>query len=270
MAIEVMSRYENKYLIDDETYRKIRRGVEDYTALDIYNIDHPFYTIANIYYDTADNHLIRTSLSKPTYKEKIRLRSYGVPAEYDTVFAEIKKKYMGLVNKRRTGITLPFAYELLETYSLGNMAGTMADNTQISRELEFALKQYKPQPKVYIAYDRRAYTGANDLRITFDTNIRTRRHDLRLEAGDHGGALMPEGVWLMETKTDGVLPTWLARLLSESKAYSTSFSKYGTEYKRYLNESKGGEEPCLNPYLTPQTTPLLQQSHGKTLSQQLA
>ena len=265
MAIEVMSRFENKYLLTTEAYEKIRRGVEDYAVPDIYNINNAFYTIANIYYDTNDNYLIRTSLNKPQYKEKLRLRSYGVPTEFDTVYAEIKKKCKGMVNKRRTGLPLPFAYELMETYSLGDIA----DNAQIAQEVMFALHSYKPRPKVYIAYDRRAYTGESDLRITFDTNIRTRRHNLRLDAGDYGEPLVSDGVWLMETKTDSAIPIWLARLLSENSAYSTSFSKYGTEYKKFIQKERG-EDTCLNPFLTPQTTQLLPQSHGKTLSQQLA
>ena len=49
--------------------------------------------------------LIRASLEKPAYKEKLRLRSYGVTEPGGEVFLELKKKYKGIVYKRR--ITLP-------------------------------------------------------------------------------------------------------------------------------------------------------------------
>jgi len=93
---------------------------------------------------------------------------------------------------------------------------------------------YDLEPKLYLAYDRIAYFGINnrDLRITFDTNIRSRRTDLRLELGDYGEPLLDEGVWLMEVKAEKSIPVWLSRMLSENGLFKTSFSKYGTEYKK--------------------------------------
>lgn len=79
-------------------------------TLDPYNIDRKPYTITNLYYDTPDDYLIRAPLSDPVYKEKLRLRAYGVPEKNSKVFLEIKKKYDGLVNKRRTALGLDEAY----------------------------------------------------------------------------------------------------------------------------------------------------------------
>ena len=143
--------------------------------LDEYNKNHPFYTICNIYYDTEDNHLIRHSLSKPKYKEKLRLRGYGVPKQEDKVYLEIKKKVNGLVNKRRTKLVLSEAYEFAETRVKPEYKSYM--NRQVLNEIDYILKLYKPVPKLYLAYDRKAFFGINnrDLRVTFDTNIRSRR-----------------------------------------------------------------------------------------------
>ena len=260
MALKVMKRVENKYLVDTNTYTRLINEIEKHTSLDEYNQNQDFYTITNIYYDTDDNHLIRTSLSKPKYKEKLRLRAYGIPTESDNVFLEIKKKYEGVVNKRRVDLPLSDAYEFAETYHIANHK-----NCQITKEIEYALRLYHPTPKVYIAYDRRAYFGENDLRITFDTNIRTRRYDLRLEYGDYGNPLLENDIWVIETKTNGALPLWLARLFSEYKVYATSFSKYGTEYKQFLTD--GGKTKCLNQFSTQgqvlQLMPQLLPLHGK-------
>ena len=242
MAIEVMSRIESKYIINTDTYFKLLKTIENYTHPDEYNRNNKLYTISNIYYDTDDNYLIRTSIAKPRYKEKLRLRAYGIPDTDDNVFLEIKKKYNGMVNKRRTTFSLSDAYEFLETH-----IAPKNENGQITNELLYLLEAYNPKPKVYIAYDRKAYFSEdNNVRITFDTNIRTRRYNLKLEDGDFGDKLLDSDTYLMEIKNEKAFPLWLAQLLSECKVYKTAFSKYGTEYTKFL---KNGDEPkCLNQF----------------------
>ena len=86
--------------LDKEKFKKSEeRGASmfDYMELDKYNKNGQFYSISNIYYDTDDNRLIRSSIEKPVYKEKLRMRSYGTPNAHDKVFLEIKKKTMELL-----------------------------------------------------------------------------------------------------------------------------------------------------------------------------
>lgn len=241
MAIEVFNRKEIKYFLDDNTYRQLLEGIGKYMEPDSYSRDGGYYTICNIYYDTPDDYLIRHSISKPVYKEKLRLRAYGVPDENDEVFIEIKKKYKGIVNKRRVAMKLQEAKAYLD----GNekpCGGKV--NQQILKELDYFRSFYDLSPKVYIAYDRRAYFGKEDdgFRVTFDTNIRTRRYDLHVDDGIYGDSLLEPGVWLMEVKISGGVPAWFTSVLSELKIYPASFSKYGTEYKKYIK----GEQKCLN------------------------
>lgn len=257
MAIEVFNRYETKYIVDDAAFEKVQNILYDYMELDEYNKKiNSFYTISNIYYDTFDNQLIRHSLSKPKYKEKLRLRAYGVPSLEDKVYLEIKKKVRGLVNKRRSKLTLAEAYEFAKTGRKPEYKAYM--NKQVLNEIEYLLKKHILMPKLYLAYDRKAYFGINnrDLRITFDTNIRSRRSDVRLESGDYGERLLDDGIWLMEVKAEKSIPIWLSKMLSENKLFKTSFSKYGTEYKRTIMEKKmeGAEESCWMQYLMPQLT----------------
>ena len=89
MAIEVFNRYEKKYRIRDDTYYKLRERLSEYMEADEHSKDGDFYTICNIYYDTPDNYLIRKSIDGSVYKEKLRLRSYGVKAPDEKVFLEI-------------------------------------------------------------------------------------------------------------------------------------------------------------------------------------
>lgn len=238
MSAEVFNRYEKKYMIDYDMYKLLLEQLSAHMIDDKYNFNKEFYTISNIYYDTEDDRLIRRSIEKPVYKEKLRVRGYGA-AEPDTeVFLEIKKKYKGMVNKRRISIPLKDAYKFIE---MGELRGEKIYNTQIVSELEYFINIYgRLFPKVLIAYDRKAFLGINepDLRVTFDTNIRARRDNVRLEAGDYGEMILPQGVWLMEIKSINSMPMWLVDILNVNNIRSNSFSKYGTEYIKNMLKNK--------------------------------
>lgn len=226
MAIQCcFKRVEKKYLLSRAQYEAIRRGIEGRVKPD----EHPQYTICNVYYDTPDYRLIRASLEKPVYKEKLRLRSYGPARETDPVFVELKKKFDGVVYKRRVTVTAGEAAAWMA-------GGRPEKESQISREIDWFLQSYRPEPKVFLAYDREALAGVEDpeLRVTFDTGIRCREREMDLRCGDQGILLLPEDQVLMELKLPGTTPLWLARLLGENRVYPTSFSKYGTFYQQKL------------------------------------
>lgn len=228
-------RYEKKYMLTREQYRTIRLGMAFYMRPD----EHPRYTIGNVYYDTADYALIRASLERPIYKEKLRVRSYGVPGDGDAAFVEIKKKFDGVVYKRRVTVTAAEAARWLD-------GGSAPLDSQISREIGYFLQSYDPAPAVYIAYDREAYAGRenSELRITFDTNLRWRDTDVDLRAGESGSPILHDDSVLMEIKIPGTAPLWLARLLSESGAVPTSFSKYGAYYQQMMTSKRRVSEPA--------------------------
>ncbi|TCK90592.1 VTC domain-containing protein [Natranaerovirga hydrolytica] len=255
MAIEVFNRYEKKFLLNQKMYQNIEEKLKEHMDLDAYNKKKAYYTICNLYYDTSDSSIIRHSLSKPKYKEKLRLRSYDIPSQEDKVFLEIKKKYYGRVNKRRTLINLGDAYNFIHLKELFHIKDYM--NQQVLKEIEYILWTKELEPKVFIAYDRKAYFGVDnkDLRITFDKNIRTRRYDLALEKGDYGEPLLDDNTWVMEVKIQNSVPVWLTKILSEEKVFRSSFSKYGKEYQnriKNMKELKGEDDLCLNPSLTQQ------------------
>lgn len=239
MAIEVFNRYENKYFLSEALLDRVLMEVEQHMVPDKFNKDRNTYSISNIYFDTPDDYLIRTSLSKPKYKEKLRLRAYGVPDKDDFAFLEMKRKFNGLVNKRRTKIQLQEGYRFVTGGGICNLREGM--NPQVVREISCMVRRYGDlDPKVMIAYDRLAYfeKGNPDLRISFDTNIRSRRYNLRLEAGNHGALLIPNGIWLMEIKTASAAPLWLTSLLAREDIYKRSFSKYGYEYQNRMSNKK--------------------------------
>lgn len=237
MAIEVFNRYEHKYILNKETFEKVIKVMDTHMELDSHNQNHDTYTIANIYFDTEDDFLIRTSCEGPKYKEKLRLRSYGVPEKSSKVFLEIKKKYNGIVNKRRTTLKLDEAYDFVRTGDAPQQKDYM--NTQVVHEIEYFLHFYNLKPKVYLAYDRIAYfeKGNPDLRISFDQNIRSRRYDVHLEDGDYGENLTNDDIYIMEIKTSLAKPLWLTNMLTEFNIKRSSFSKYGTEFKHFCHKT---------------------------------
>ena len=219
----VFRRYELKYLLTVEQRDAVLRGIEPYMALDSYGRT----TIRNVYYDTENYRLIRHSVEKPEYKEKLRVRSYRRVDSTGEVFVEIKKKYDGVVYKRRVALPEAVATDWL----CGNTPKPI--DTQISREIDYFLSYYGGlRPSMFLTYEREAFyeRDGGDLRITFDENILCRRSDMSLLSDPYGRAILPEGMVLMEIKCPGAIPLWLVKILSDMKIYKTSFSKYGTAY----------------------------------------
>jgi len=222
-------RIEKKYLMSVEQYTQLCAVLQEHLVPD----DYPVSTVCNLYYDTPDYLLIRRSIEKPVYKEKFRLRSYGIPAEDSPIFMEIKKKYEGVVYKRRVRTAAAEAMHYLQ----GGPHPAVND-PQILREIDWFCRRYPLMPRMILAYDRQSFKSEQDcgLRVTFDRNIRYRIDDLDLTHGAHGTPLLPDDKVLMEIKIPGACPVWLADALSELKIFPTSFSKYGRAYQQLLKK----------------------------------
>lgn len=227
MTQTVFKRYEIKYLLTQEQYQRFMQVMRGILVAEQYGS----YSVGNLYLDTPDYDLIRASMEKPLYKEKMRLRSYGVPAgKKSAVFLELKKKYEGIVYKRRMQMTEEEAEHYL---MFGSIQG---DKGQIFSEIHYTRRRYGLEPKVCIWYDRTAFTCMEneELRITFDTNITARSDRLSLKEEPDGEKLTDFRTVLMEIKAPGVMPVWMGHILSELKIYPASYSKYLTYYKNYL------------------------------------
>lgn len=216
-------------------YEELMKVIPQYMNADAYCVGGKEYGIYNIYYDTPDDYLIRESLSKPYYKEKIRLRSYYSPAkDDDRVFLEIKKKIGGIVTKRRVSMTLAESAEYLASRKKPEQKKYITE--QVFRELDAFLDRYPIMPKQYISYQREAFFGKDDgdFRLTFDRKITERRYDLGLNYESFGNFIIDADQRLMEVKVGNAIPDWLVEKLSELGIYKTSFSKYGRAYQNFV------------------------------------
>lgn len=223
MSENIFQRVEQKYVLTKDQKENLLKEIDEHIEKDKYFES----TICNIYFDTKNNDLIINSLEKPTFKEKLRLRSYGTPNIYSDVFLEIKEKYKGIVGKRRIKLKLKDFYSYLKKKKYD-------ETNQIMKEINYYFEFHKLKPSIFIGYDRQSYKGIEDaeLRITFDNNLRSRKDNLMLEYGDFGELFFDDDTYIMEIKTLGAMPLWLVRALSELKIYPTSFSKYGSIYKK--------------------------------------
>ncbi len=225
----VMQRYELKYLLSAEQTDVLKERLNGHMVLDEYGLT----SIGSLYYDTPDHRLIRTSMDKPEFKEKIRLRSYGLATEDSPVYLELKRKAAGIVYKRRVQTTIP----AVEDFIAG---GDICEGSQINRELAYFRDYYKElAPACLIMYDREAFFEPDgELRLTIDHNPRYRFDDLNLTTSMEGQRLREPGVSVLEIKVQQAMPLWLAHVLDEGGIRKNSFSKYGEAFRLSMERNR--------------------------------
>lgn len=235
MAINVFRRYEKKFLLDEATMNRLLPVVREHMEPDKYCVNGRTYHICNLYFDTEGDDVIRESLQHPFYKEKLRLRSYGLPqTEQDPVFLELKKKVNRIVTKRRTKLRYAQAAAFLREGTVPGGADYM--QRQVLSEIDYYLSHKDVFPTTLISYDRMAFFDRTDssFRLTFDSNLRHLRGVQSFVGGREGTLLFPPEFRLMEVKVSNAYPKWFADLLCEQGVRPHSFSKYGVAYKTYL------------------------------------
>lgn len=239
MSIQtIFERTEKKYIITVKQRRELLKLIDEYIKADEYGES----TVCSLYFDTDDYRLIRNSIEKPVYKEKLRLRSYSTPKQGSNVFLELKKKYMGVVYKRRQTLEYLSAMNYINN-------GKLPNDSQIMKEIDWAMHFYNGlKPQMFIGYDRTAFycKTDHDLRITFDKNVRFRTDNLELSKGSYGERILSPDLCIMEIKALNTMPLWLTSALNNLKIFPGSFSKYGTAYEIVTkrNQMMNGGQNC--------------------------
>lgn len=223
-AICNFKRIEKKYLLSEEQYHSLFSAFGDRLRPDEFGRS----TVMSLYLDTPDRRIIRSSIEADDYKEKLRIRSYGEGSCGSTVFLELKKKFGGVVYKRRVAMRLDQAEMYLRKKQ-------KPSGGQMMSVIDWSMRFYGwPEPAMMIVCEREAWFDDEnpDLRLTFDRNIRAREYDLKFRNAEAGEALLPDDTVLLEIKTAGAMPLWLADALDGERIFPHSFSKYGTAYMR--------------------------------------
>ena len=223
--VQTFTRYEKKYLLDKNQYETLLEKLNDYLIPDKFYESH----IRSIYYDTDDYQLIRRSIEKPEYKEKLRIRSYKEADDDEKVFVEFKKKLDGIVYKRRTRAICKDVIE--------DIYHCKFKDEQIAKEIQYALAYYHNlHPAIYIGCTRTSYIAKEDesIRITFDSDIKYRKNNLNLRSNKDDKQVTDKIV--MEIKVGNAMPLWLVKILDEVHAYPRGFSKVGNAFEKNMKE----------------------------------
>lgn len=232
---EFFRRVEKKYILTQNQYILLQKWIQEKMMEDY----HGKSTICNIYFDTNQYDFIRRSIEKPIFKEKIRLRSYNIPQNRDDpVYLEVKRKYEGIVSKRRIEMTLQQAKCYLQNRPI------QQGDSQVEKELNYYFRQYPLQPSMFISYLRRSYYDKenNDLKITLDSHLLARNKELTWEKGIFGDFLLDQEKYLMEIKTLGAMPLWLTKIITDNRIYPCCFSKYGKAFVNLILKTNRKEK----------------------------
>lgn len=235
VAITTFSRREKKYVISQEQKEQLIQKIEEYMQYDAYCEHGKHYRICNLYFDDSEYSMIRRSILYSQYKEKVRLRSYYTNAKDESItFLEIKKKFLGMVNKRRILLPLIEAEQFL--YQGITPSHLTIQQKQILKEISYILDRTNVTPRVYLSYERLAFFGKEDrsVRLTIDRNIVARTDDITLRSHANGEFILKENEYLVEIKVGQAIPLWLSKILCELGIYSSSFSKYGKFYEQKI------------------------------------
>lgn len=231
----VFNRFEKKYVLSIDVYHEILDKLLLKMNLDKNNVDE-FMKVQSIYFDTDNNDYIRNSISKPYYKEKIRIRGYNFIDSDSELFLEVKRKIDGKVNKRRTNIKLSDIDNLIENNTIEYNNEYM--NKQVLNEINYILNRDHLLPKLFVSYERCALVdNHSDLRITFDKNITGSSNKISFNIKTDQ-QLLNSKLMIMEVKTCYGMPRWLLEIIENNDIKKASFSKYGTSYKNELLKRK--------------------------------
>ena len=232
---DIFRRVEKKYILSKAQFVELKKLMKERMIEDEYGVS----TICNVYFDSSLYELISHSITKPFFKEKIRLRSYNVPKKDSSVFLEIKRKCDSVVSKRRIEMKLS-EFELY----IKDKDSLESSNKQIKKELDYYFDKYDLHPTMYLSYLREAYYDPNDrdFRVTFDSNVIAREHDLKLDSLNYGTNILPRDKYIMEIKTLGSIPLWFVKMINELGIMPCGFSKYGEGYTQLILGANTCEE----------------------------
>lgn len=229
LAIEIFCRREQKYLITKEQYGQLIEELSTRMRSDK-NGKEGKYTVASLYFENDEKQIYFETKNKLKYRQKLRLRVYGETDLDGIAFFEVKQKHQNVINKRRLTIPLAEAYRYLREGKQSDLSQFHVSNQQVLKEIDYFINYYQLSPKMIVSYDRHAMHGTEDenLRITFDFNLRCRKEDLQLEHGTYGKHFIDPNLVIVEVKVDHSVPLWLARSLQKIHCEQRSASKFCT------------------------------------------
>jgi SPX domain protein involved in polyphosphate accumulation len=232
MRIKLFNRYELKYILNLEQYYQFSEILPNYLQVDERGDQHGRYKIISLYYDTDDYKAYWDKVEGHKFRRKVRIRVYGSePVTPETLcFAEIKQRINKTLQKKRVYIPYAEAEALCgASEDIPSEAKMSEEELAVTSEIRYLQSSLQLRPACVVAYDRMAFDGSeyeDGLRITFDTNLKGRTHDLSLLSHVPNQFFVSPGYCIMEVKVNYRVPYWLTELVGKHGLTLRRISKY--------------------------------------------
>ncbi len=234
MRIKQFSRFELKYILTREQQDFFASILPEYIEPDSSGDKYGRYSITSLYYDTDDYQAYWDKIEGHKFRRKVRVRIYGNPtATPETLcFAEIKQRINKTLQKKRVYISYASAEALCgASDDIPEETGMSGVDLETVSEIRYLQSTLQLRPAAVVSYDRMAFEGSeydDGLRITFDTNLKGRTHDLTLLGTDNGENkfFIPPEWCIMEIKVNYRIPYWLTEMIGKYRFTLRRVSKY--------------------------------------------
>lgn len=223
------NRFELKYLLPIEHAGEFKKAIKSFLHVDSFG-EEGQYALTSLYYDTPDHRFYWEKIDGIKVRRKLRIRHYetrdAITPE-TPVFVEIKKRIDRVIIKKRAKMPYKDAVNLCNE---GIMPAKFdPKDKKTLEEVQSMFHTYPLRPTLITSYFRHALIGTHydlGLRVTFDTNIRFRDHDLDLTSKNRGKFIIPPNIALMEIKANGAIPYWLTEMIGAHNIRLIRVSKY--------------------------------------------
>jgi hypothetical protein len=236
--IRRFNRYELKYVVNAETYRRMVDDLLFFMTPDPYGDADGFYRIVSLYYDSQDYQFYRSKVEGLKYRRKLRIRIY--PGDninnVSKGFVEIKQRMNRTVQKRRLQLPLEDANLLCE--GAFDPEGLDEQDHAAASEVLFMVRAAGLRPKCIVSYRRRAFMGSRfepGMRVTFDMQLQGRIHALEVNTSANNHHFMPPDWFILEVKVNERIPDWMTSLLARHECQTQRVSKYCSALKHGVN-----------------------------------
>lgn len=244
--MEIAARFELKYVLPVAERDALLARFAGRFQSDTLGAPDGRYPVVSLYCDTADRRCHWDAWRGVPARRKLRLRLYGTPDGRlpAAAFVEIKHRDGGDGAKRR--VPLP-PEQALAFINGGESPAAGPSEARILAEARRLMTEEGFRPACLIRYDRHAYRfvgadGGEQLRITFDHDVRCRFDDLTPQPADDRCVrpVLAADLCLMEIKGATAVPYDFAAYLSSRGIFPRSFSKYSESVRRH------GATPALS------------------------
>jgi hypothetical protein len=214
------------------------------------------YRVCSLYLDTFDLSGYTERLAEARIRNRVRVRTYGLPGENATVFLESKRKLAQRVIKHREKVGTCEEWASYDSqHPWREAVARHADPKHFGERWLSAVDGPDMFPVCRVTYLRETWVDG-EARLTLDHKVQASANPSPTDLqGFSDIDLIPEGWMVLELKFSGSEPPWMRRLVNTFHLAAEPVSKFALGVVKTLRADREGELR----YLTP---PSIQRARG--------